>query len=99
MDDLGKYYSKRKERDPEFAPGLTLVTASSPWADAPRSTREGGSDAGGACRAIATKKSVISRLENRASDARVSTLRNGSRRSRQRTCDRDSRQAPDPSRE
>lgn len=76
MDDLNKYIEDRKARDPEFAECYEagykefLVGAL---------LKEARVDAGVTqeelANAIHTKKSVISRLENQASDARVSTLR------------------------
>ncbi|MCC5842374.1 MAG: helix-turn-helix transcriptional regulator [Opitutales bacterium] len=76
MDDLDKYIQKRKERDPEFAKGYESGFQEFLIGALLKEARE---DAGVTqeelATAIHTKKSVISRLENHASDARVSTLR------------------------
>ena len=76
MDDLDTYIQKRKQRDPEFAEGYeagyqefligVLLTEARETAGVTQEEL---------ATAIHTKKSVISRLENRASDAQVSTLR------------------------
>ena len=76
MDDLDKYIQKRKERDPEFAEGYESGFQEFLIGVLLKEARE---DAGVTqeelATAIHTKKSVISRLENQASDARVSTVR------------------------
>ena len=76
MDDLDKYIQQRKDRDPSFAKAyesgyqefLIGVLLKEARQDAGVTQEE-------LATAIHTKKSVISRLENQASDARVSTLR------------------------
>lgn len=76
MDDLDKYIEQRKALDPtfekgyeagyqEFLVGILLKEA----------RKEAGVTQEELANAIHTKKSVISRLENRANDVRVSTLR------------------------
>ena len=76
MDDLDKYIQKRKKKDPKFAEGYAsgyqefLIGAL---------LKEARTSAGITQEELAaiihTKKSVISRMENQACDARVSTLR------------------------
>lgn len=76
MDDLDQYIQHRKDRDPSFAEGyesgyqefLIGVLLKEARQNAGVTQEE-------LATAIHTKKSVISRLENQASDARVSTLR------------------------
>lgn len=76
MDDLNKYIQKRKERDPVFAEGYEAGLQEFLVGVLLREAREAaGVTQEELATAIQTKKSVISRLENQASDARVSTLR------------------------
>ncbi|MEQ9825114.1 MAG: helix-turn-helix transcriptional regulator [Puniceicoccaceae bacterium] len=76
MDDLDKYIEKRKERDPEFAEGYDAGYQEFLVGVLLREARkEAGVTQEALAEAIHTKKSVISRMENQASDARVSTLR------------------------
>lgn len=76
MDDLDKYIQKRKERDPEFAKGYESGFQEFLIGVLLKEARvEAGVTQEELATAIHTKKSVISRLENQASDARVSTLR------------------------
>ncbi len=76
MDDLDKYVEKRKERDPEFAEGYDAGYQEFLVGVLLREARkEAGVTQEALAEAIHTKKSVISRMENKASDARVSTLR------------------------
>jgi len=76
MDDLDKYIQKRKERDPEFAEGFDAGYQEFLIGVLLKQARESvGVTQEELATAIHTKKSVISRLENQASDARVSTLR------------------------
>jgi transcriptional regulator with XRE-family HTH domain len=76
MDDLDKYIQKRKERDPEFAEGFDSGYQEFLIGVLLKQARESvGVTQEELANAIHTKKSVISRLENQASDARVSTLR------------------------
>jgi len=76
MDDLDKYVEKRKERDPEFAEGYDAGYQEFLVGVLLREARkEAGVTQEALAEAIHTKKSVISRMENQASDARVSTLR------------------------
>ena len=76
MDDLDKYIEKRKAIDPTFEKGYQAGYEEFLVGFLLRKARE---DAGVTqeelAKAIKTKKSVISRLENRANDVRVSTLR------------------------
>jgi transcriptional regulator with XRE-family HTH domain len=76
MDDLDKYVQKRKQQDPEFAvdyeSGYQEFLVGTLLKEARVSAGVTQEDL---ANAIHTKKSVISRLENQASDARVSTLR------------------------
>lgn len=76
MDDLNKYIQKRKERDPAFAEGYESGYQEFLIGILLKEAREtAGVTQEGLATTIHTKKSVISRLENQASDARVSTLR------------------------
>lgn len=76
MDDLDKYVEKRKERDPEFAEGYDAGYQEFLVGVLLREARkEAGVTQEALAEALHTKKSVISRMENQASDARVSTLR------------------------
>lgn len=76
MDDLDKYIQKRKDRDPVFAAGYESGYQEFFIGVLLKEARESaGVTQEELATAIHTKKSVISRLENQASDARVSTLR------------------------
>lgn len=76
MDDLDKYIQQRKERDPAFAEGYDSGYHEFMVGILLREARQrAGVTQEELATAIHTKKSVISRLENQASDARVSTLR------------------------
>jgi ribosome-binding protein aMBF1 (putative translation factor) len=76
MDDIDKYVEKRKARDPEFAEGYDAGFREFMVGAMLKAAREkAGVTQEELAAAIETKKSVISRLENRSSDARVSTLR------------------------
>lgn len=76
MDDLDQYIQKRKKRDPEFAEGYDSGYQEFLIGILLKEARESvGVTQEELATAVHTKKSVISRLENRASDARVSTLR------------------------
>ena len=76
MDDLEKYIEERKQRDPAFADGFDSGYKEFLVGVLLRQARESaGVTQEELAEAIHTKKSVISRLENKASDARVSTLR------------------------
>lgn len=76
MDDLEKYIEERKQRDPAFAEGFDSGYKEFMVGVLLRQARESaGVTQEELAEAIHTKKSVISRLENKASDARVSTLR------------------------
>lgn len=76
MDDLDKYIQKRKDRDPLFAEGYDSGYQEFLIGVLLKEARESaGVTQEELATAIHTKKSVISRLENQASDARVSTLR------------------------
>ena len=76
MDDLDRYIERRKELDPTFKKGYDAGYQEFLVGFLLKEARE---DAGVTqeelANAIHTKKSVISRLENRAKDVRVSTLR------------------------
>ena len=76
MDDLDKYIKQRKDRDPAFAEGYEYGYQEFLIGVFLKEARENaGVTQEELATAIHTKKSVISRLENQASDARVSTLR------------------------
>jgi len=76
MDDLEQYIANRKQRDPAFAEGYDSGYQEFLVGILLRKARESaGVTQAELADAIRTKKSVISRLENQASDARVSTLR------------------------
>ena len=76
MDDLDTYIQKRKQRDPEFAEGYDSGYQEFLVGVLLREARESaGVTQEELATAIQTKKSVISRMENQASDARISTLR------------------------
>jgi transcriptional regulator with XRE-family HTH domain len=76
MDDLEQYIADRKRRDPEFAEAYDSGYREFMVGILLRQARErAGVTQEELAEAIHTKKSVISRLENKASDARVSTLR------------------------
>ena len=76
MDDFDKYIQKRKDRDPLFAEGYDSGYQEFLIGALLKEARESaGVTQEELATAIHTKKSVISRLENQASDARVSTLR------------------------
>lgn len=76
MDDLDKYIENRKKRDPEFAEGYDAGYQEFLVGILLKEARERvGVTQEELATAIHTKKSVISRLENQASDVRVSTLR------------------------
>jgi ribosome-binding protein aMBF1 (putative translation factor) len=76
MDDLDQYIQKRKKRDPEFAAGYESGYQEFLIGILLKEARHSaGVTQEELATAIHTKKSVISRLENQASDARVSTLR------------------------
>lgn len=76
MDDLDRYIQKRKERDPVFAEGFDAGFQEFRIGVLIKEAREAsGVTQEELASAIHTQKSVISRLENQASDARISTLR------------------------
>jgi HTH-type transcriptional regulator / antitoxin HipB len=76
MDDLDKYVQNRKQQDPEFAAGYESGYQEFLVGILLKEARiSAGVTQEALAYAIHTKKSVISRLENQASDARVSTLR------------------------
>ena len=76
MDDLDAYIQKRKERDPVFAEGYDSGFQEFLVGYLLKKAREqAGVTQEELATAIHTKKSVISRLENQASDARISTIR------------------------
>ena len=76
MDDLDKYIQKRKERDAAFAEGYEAGYQEFLVGILLKEARKrAGVTQEELANAIHSKKSVISRLENQASDARVSTLR------------------------
>lgn len=76
MDDLDKYIQKRKERDPAFAEGYEAGYQEFLVGVMLKEARENaGVTQEELADAIHSKKSVISRLENKSSDARISTIR------------------------
>jgi len=76
MDNLDKYIQERKDRDPAFAEGYDNGYKEFMVGVLLREARRrAGVTQEALASAIHTKKSVISRMENKASDARVSTLR------------------------
>jgi ribosome-binding protein aMBF1 (putative translation factor) len=76
MDDLEQYIQDRKERDPVFAEGFENGYKEFLVGVLLKEAREkAGVTQSELADAIHTTKSVISRLENKAHDARISTLR------------------------
>lgn len=75
MSDLDRYTRERAARDPEFAEGLESGFAEFRIGILLREAREyAGLTQDDMARRLNTKKSAISRLENHASDIRLSTL-------------------------
>ncbi|HSU16459.1 helix-turn-helix transcriptional regulator [Longimicrobium sp.] len=75
MSDLDRYTRRRAARDPEFAEGLESGYADFKIGILLREARkEAGLTQEEMAKRLNTKKSAISRLENRASDIRLSTL-------------------------
>jgi len=77
MSDLKKYIAKRKDRDPEFAENYDVGYEEFKIGVILKMARE---EAGLTQEQLAeklnTKKSAISRIENHASDIKLSTLEN-----------------------
>jgi len=77
MSDLKKYIAKRKDRDPEFAENYDVGYVEFKIGVILKMARE---EAGLTQEQLAeklnTKKSAISRIENHASDIKLSTLEN-----------------------
>lgn len=76
MDDLDRYIDRRKKKSPAFAKSFDAGYDEFRVGVMLREMREhAGITQQELADAIHTKKSVISRLENQASDVRLSTLR------------------------
>ena len=75
MSDLKKYIQKRKERDKEFAKGFEDGYKEFKIGEILRQARvEAGLTQEEMAEKLNTKKSAISRIENHATDIRLSTL-------------------------
>ena len=75
MSDLNRYAKARAARDPEFAEGLESGYAELKIGVLLRQAREeAGLTQDEVARKLRTQKSAISRIENHASDIRLSTL-------------------------
>lgn len=75
MSDLSDYTKRRAQRDPEFAEGLETGYAAFKVGVVLRQARErAGLTQEEVADRLGTKKSAISRIENRAGDIRLSTL-------------------------
>lgn len=75
MKDLAAYTRKRAQRDPEFAEGLETGYAEFKIGALLRKAREqAGLTQEEVAERLDTRKSAISRIENRAGDIRLSTL-------------------------
>ena len=76
MSDVEKYIAKRKKRNPDFAEGFEEGYKEFEIGVLIRQARkEAGLTQEELARLIDTKKTAISRLENRAGDIKLSTLR------------------------
>ena len=76
MSDLKQYVEKRKARDPEFSENYEAGYLEFKIGVLLRQAREvAGLTQEEVARKLNTKKSAISRIENRAEDVRLSTLR------------------------
>lgn len=75
MSDLTAYVKRRAEQDPDFAEGLETGYAAFKVGVLLRQARErAGLTQEEVAKRLETKKSAISRIENRAGDIRLSTL-------------------------
>jgi ribosome-binding protein aMBF1 (putative translation factor) len=75
MSDLSDYTKRRAQHDPEFAEGLETGYAAFKVGVVLRQARErAGLTQEQVAERLGTKKSAISRIENRAGDIRLSTL-------------------------
>jgi DNA-binding XRE family transcriptional regulator len=75
MNDLEKYVTKRKKRDPEFAEGLEEGYKDFKIGILLKQAREeAGLTQEQLAKKINTKKTAISRIENHAEDIRLSTI-------------------------
>ena len=75
MKDLSAYERKRAQRDPEFAEGLETGYSEFKIGVLLRKAREqAGLTQEEVAQRLDTRKSAISRIENRAGDIRLSTL-------------------------
>ncbi len=75
MDDLNKYISKRKKKDPKFAQGFDEGFEEFKVGVMLREAREkAGLSQEEVARKISTKRTAISRIENHAEDIKLSTL-------------------------
>ena len=76
MGDVERYIARRKKSDPEFAEGFEEGYKEFEFGVLLRRARqEAGLTQEQLARLMHTKKTAISRLENRAGDIRLSTLR------------------------
>ena len=80
MSDVERYIARRKQTDPEFAEGFEEGYKAFEFGVLLRQARqEAGLTQEQLARLMHTKKTAISRLENRAGDIRLSTLRKAAR--------------------
>ena len=80
MSDVEKYIAKRKKTDPEFAEGFEEGYKEFEFGVLLRQAREeAGLTQEQLAKLMHTKKTAISRLENRAGDIKLSTLRKAAR--------------------
>lgn len=80
MSDVEEYIARRKKADPEFAEGFEGGYKEFEFGVLLRQARvEAGLTQDQLARLMHTKKTAISRLENRAGDIRLSTLRKAAR--------------------
>lgn len=80
MSDIERYIARQKQIDPEFAEGFEEGYKEFEFGVLLRQARlEAGLTQEQLARLMHTKKTAISRLENRAGDIRLSTLRKAAR--------------------
>lgn len=80
MSDVERYIARRKQTDPEFSEGFEEGYKEFEFGVLLRQARqEAGLTQEQLARLMRTKKTAISRLENRAGDIRLSTLRKAAR--------------------
>lgn len=80
MSDVERYIARRKKSDPKFADGFEEGYKEFEFGVLLRQARqEAGLTQEQLARLMHTKKTAISRLENRAGDIRLSTLRKAAR--------------------